>query len=105
MDTFDADPKKLDTGIEIWKDRVAIWFNRAAVAFRKNQIDVSKDALCRSWQYQQALAELEGKELPDPPNEPEFYFGRRDLSNTSWGLGRPGDDPDDPAPVPWPPFA
>lgn len=105
MNTFDTDPKRLDNGIEVWKDRIEIWFNRAAVSYKQDQIEVCKDALNRRWSYQQILAELEGTEPPDPPNEPEFYFGKRGRYNRGVSQGGRGpSDPDQPAPVPRRPF-
>jgi len=103
VEPFDADPKKFHDGIEIWNDRIEIWFSRAAQAYEQAHIQLSKDALYRRWQYQQALAEMDGTAPPPPPKDPEYYFGKRDRGdsqNYGPGFGRPGGDPDQPAPVP-----
>lgn len=82
--------------------KIEIWFHRAAMAHKRDHIELSKDALNRRWQYQKELAELEGKEPPAPPRDPDYYFGRRYNTSQGYGpgFGRPGGDPDQPAPVP-----
>jgi hypothetical protein len=101
MNTFDADPKKVKDAIEVCNERIKVWYIRAEMAYQQDSIAVSKDALYRWWQYRQALAEIEGKQTPQQPKDPPYYFGRRDGFNlNSQGYGRPGGDPDEPGPVP-----
>jgi hypothetical protein len=101
MNTFDADPKKMKDAFEACNERIKIWYDRAAMAYQQDSIDVSKDALHGWWHYRQELAEIEGKQTPQQPKDPPYYFGRRDGFNlNSQGYGRLGGDPDQPAPVP-----
>jgi len=104
MEIFDTDPKTVKTRMEIYNDQAKIWFERAATAYQRNSIEVSKDALWRWWKYRQELSAFEGKPTPEQPKEPEHYFGRRDghlnLHGSGPGFGRPGGDPNQPAPVP-----
>jgi hypothetical protein len=94
----DAKPEEVKAQIETW-------LNRAAMAYQQHNIDLSKVALMRRWQYQELLAELEGTEPPELPQEPEYYFGRSDGGSPNPQGGGPGfgprrRDPDQPAPVP-----
>jgi len=106
MEVFDTEPRRLNGGSEAYNERIKVWFERAAVAYQRDSIALSKDALYRWWQYRQELARLEGKQIPEQPKEPQYYFGKKDgLTRNSYGndgpgFGPPGGDPDQPAPVP-----
>ena len=101
MNTFNADPNKMEDEIEVCRMRIRVWFERAAEAYEKDSIALSKDALLRWWQYRHALAELEGTEPPEQPKAPIYYFAwREDSKHTSSFYRRPSSDPDQPALVP-----
>jgi hypothetical protein len=83
------------------KHQIDIWLNRALMAYQQDKMDLTKTALDKRWEYQKALAELEGSPPPPAPEDPKRFF--RDWDQGP-GFGRKGRDPDQPAPVPLRPY-
>jgi len=80
--------------IQKLRGQIYSWQWRAAMAYDMNNDELSKQALHYRWEYQKKLAELEGTEPPESPQEPEDFF-------RGWPRGNPrGRDPDQPARVP-----
>jgi len=86
-----------------YKDKIETWMNRAAMAYQQKNMELAKQALDRRWQFQIKLAELEGTQRPDPPDDPEEYFKGLDRGSPRGGGPNRwpyGSDPDNPARVP-----
>jgi len=64
-----ADDSKSE--LEAWIDT---WLNRAAAAYKHGNLELSKQALHKRWEYQKRLAEMETKETPEEPKDPELFF-------------------------------
>jgi hypothetical protein len=83
-----------DTGDESFgrlkkcREQAQIWNNRAAMAWQQRNLDLVEQALNRMWLYQVEAANIEGKEPPEKPPDPETFFKDRG----------PDDDP------PWRPY-
>lgn len=55
-----------------------LWLDRAAVAYKRGNVQLSRAALTRFWQYQRILADQTGKDLPEQPEPNEFFNGWTD---------------------------
>ncbi|MBA3994494.1 MAG: hypothetical protein C0469_13275 [Cyanobacteria bacterium DS2.3.42] len=100
------------------QEQIRAWRNRAAMAWKQRQSAIEKhikilptsdlpeeavqmtdlvgQALKRMWEYQIMEAEMEGREAPPPPPDPETFF-------KDWGDGTEGGPrwrPYDPSRVP-----
>jgi len=85
---------------EQWKEGIQTWRNRAYMAYSQANIQLSKVALERMWNYQRQLAEMEGSDTPPYPLGPEEFFRNEEERGGPGWLWPKGRDPDQPAPVP-----
>lgn len=53
----------------------ATWFSRAALLYRIGRYEESQLHLRKRWSCLCSLAELHNLNSPEPPREPEYYFG------------------------------
>jgi hypothetical protein len=81
------------------REQATIWGNRAAMAWQQCNLALVEQALRRMWQYQVAAANIEGKEPPEGPPDPEEYFKDRGQNDDPpWRPYDPSRVPNRPAP-------
>lgn len=80
--------------VDLLNRQIKTWLNRAHMAYLQRNIELTKRALDRRWQFQKKLALILSTPEPPYPSEPDVFF-------KDFGFGGPSKgEPDSPSRIP-----